>query len=98
MQSYCTYYTESYVEQRLSLSPSTGLLGGDYDHYECISILEDDTNAMLEFLKAKKDDHPDFRSSKTGYSYAESLQYLSAIQELQDTGAVRARSRRTAGA
>ena len=71
MQSYCTYYTESYVEQRLSLSPSTGLLGGDYDYYECISILEDDTNAMLEFLKAKKDDHPDFRSSKTGYSYSD---------------------------
>ena len=71
MQSYCTYYTENYVEQRLSLSPSTDLLGGDYDYYECISILEDDTNAMLEFLKAKKDDHPDFRSSKTGYSYSD---------------------------
>ena len=64
MQSYCTYYTENYVEQRLSLSPSADLLGGAYDYYECISILEDDTNAMLEF-------HPNFRSSKTGYSYAD---------------------------
>ncbi len=71
MQSYCTYYTENYVEQRLSLSPSADLLGGAYDYYECISILEDDTNAMLEFLKTKKDDHPNFRSSKTGYSYAD---------------------------
>lgn len=71
VQSYCTYYTEKYVEQRLSLTPSSNLLADGYDYYECIRILEDDTNDMIEFLKKKKDDHPNFRSSKTGYSYAD---------------------------
>lgn len=71
VQSYCTYYTEKYVEQRLSLTPSTGLLANGYDYYECIRILEDDTDAMLEFLKKKKDDYPDFRATGTGYSYAD---------------------------
>lgn len=71
MQSYCTVYTENYVEQKLSLKPSDNLIESGYDYYECITILENDTNDMLAFLKAKKDDYPDFRSSKTGYSYAD---------------------------
>ncbi len=71
MQSYCTYYTEKYVEQKLSLNPSVKLLENGYDYYECIGILEDDTNDMVEFLKKKKDDYPNFRSSKTGYSYGD---------------------------
>lgn len=71
LQSYCTYYTEKYVEQKLSLNPSGKLLESGYDYYECIRILENDTNDMIEFLKKKKDDHPNFRSSKTGYSYAD---------------------------
>lgn len=69
LQSYCTFYTEKYVEGKLSINPSSGLLENGYDYYECIRILENDTNDMIEFLKAKKDDYPDFRSSKTGYSY-----------------------------
>lgn len=71
IQSYCTYYTEKYVEQKLSLIPSADLLDGGYDYYECVRILENDTNEMIEFLKKKKDDHPNFRSSQTGYSYAD---------------------------
>lgn len=71
VESYCTYYTEKYVEQRLSLTPSANLLADGYDYYECIRILEDDTDAMIDFLKKKKDDYPNFRSSMTGYSYAD---------------------------
>lgn len=71
MQSYCTYYSEKYVEQRLSLTPSAALLESGYDYYECVRILENDTSEMIDFLKKKKDDYPDFRASKTGYSYAD---------------------------
>lgn len=71
MQSYCTYYTEKYVEQKLSLNPSANLLESGYDYYECIRILEDDTNAMQNFLLAKRENYPDFRSSKTGYTFAD---------------------------
>ena len=46
IQSYCTYYTEKYVEQKLSLNPSSGLLDNGYDYYECIRILENDTTEM----------------------------------------------------
>ena len=71
MQSYCTYYTEKYVEQRLSLNPSSGLLDRGYDYYECIRILENDTNNMMDFLLAKRENYPDFRSSQTGYTFAD---------------------------
>ena len=69
LNSYFNIYTEKHVEQRLELNPSSGLLNSGYDFYECIFILENDTNEMLSYLKAKKDDHPDYRSSVTGYSY-----------------------------
>ena len=71
LQSYCTYYTEKYVEQKLSLNPSSNLLESGYDYYECIRILENDTNDMQDFLLAKRENYPDFRSSKTGYTYAD---------------------------
>ena len=71
IQSYCTYYTEKYVEQKLSLSPSSGLLDNGYDYYECIRILENDTNEMQDYLLSKREHYPNFRSSRTGYTYAE---------------------------
>ena len=71
IQSYCTYYTEKYVEQKLSLNPSSDLLASGYDYYECIRILENDTNEMKDFLQAKRESYPHFRSSRTGYTYAD---------------------------
>ena len=71
MQSYCTYYTEKYVEQKLSLNPSSGLLDNGYDYYECIRILENDTNEMQDYLLSKREHYPNFRSSRTGYTYAD---------------------------
>lgn len=71
IQSYCTYYTEKYVEQKLSLNPSSGLLGNGYDYYECIRILENDTNEMQDYLLSKREHYPNFRSSRTGYTYAD---------------------------
>lgn len=71
LQSYFNVYTEKHVEQRLELNPSSNLLKNGYDFYECIYILEDDTSEMLSYLKAKKDDYPNYRSSVTGYSYTD---------------------------
>ena len=71
LQSYFTVYTEKHVEQRLELNPSYGLLDKGYDFYECIYILENDTNEMLNHLKSKKAKYPDYRSSITGYSYTD---------------------------
>ena len=71
IQSYCTYYTEKYVEQKLSLNPSSNLLESGYDYYECVRILENDTNEMRDFLQTKRENYPNFRSSKTGYTYAD---------------------------
>lgn len=71
IQSYCTYYTEKYVEQKLSLNPSSNLLESGYDYYECVRILENDTTDMQNYLLAKRESYPDFRSSQTGYTYAD---------------------------
>ena len=71
LQSYFNVYTEKHVEQRLELNPSQGLLEKGYDFYECIYILENDTTEMLNYLKQKKANYPDYRSSVTGYSYTD---------------------------
>ena len=81
LQSYCTYYTEKYVEQKLSLNPSSHLLENGYDYYECIRILENDTNDMQNFLLAKRGHYPDFRSSKTGYTYADLCAIYSSFKK-----------------
>lgn len=71
IRSYCSIYTEEYVELPLSLNPSSGLLESGYDYHECISILDDDTTGILEYLEGKKTNYPDFRSSVTGYSFTD---------------------------
>ena len=71
LQSYFNVYTEKHVEQRLELNPSSNLLGKGYDFYECIYILDNDTSEMQSFLKRKKDDYPNYRSSVTGYTYVD---------------------------
>ena len=76
LQSYCTYYTEKYVEQKLSLNPSSHLLENGYDYYECIRILENDTNDMQNFLLAKRE-----HSSKTGYTYADLCAIYSSFKK-----------------
>jgi len=81
MQSYCTYYTEKYVEQKLSLNPSTKLLDNGYDYYECIRILENDTKEMLDFLQTKRENYPHFRSSSTGYSFADLCEVYSEFKK-----------------
>lgn len=81
LQSYCTYYTEKYVEQKLSMNPSSHLLENGYDYYECIRILENDTNDMQNFLLAKREHYPDFRSSKTGYTYADLCAIYSSFKK-----------------
>ncbi|MFQ8812970.1 MAG: hypothetical protein ACLR8X_07275 [Gallintestinimicrobium sp.] len=82
MQSYCTYYTEKYVEQKLSLNPSRNLLDNGYDYYECVRILENDTNDMHDFLLAKRESYPNFRSSQTGYTYKDLCAIYSELKKI----------------
>ena len=83
MQSYCTYYTEKYVEQKLSLNPSRNLLDNGYDYYECVRILENDTNDMHDFLMAKRESYPNFRSSQTGYTYKDLCAIYSELKKYE---------------
>ena len=83
MQSYCTYYTEKYVEQKLSLNPSRNLLDNGYDYYECVCILENDTNDMHDFLLAKRESYPNFRSSQTGYTYKDLCAIYSELKKYE---------------
>lgn len=83
MQSYCTYYTEKYVEQKLSLNPSKNLLDNGYDYYECVRILENDTNDMHDFLLAKRESYPNFRSSRTGYTYKDLCAIYSELKKYE---------------
>ena len=83
MQSYCTYYTEKYVEQKLSLNPSRNLLDNGYDYYECVRILENDTKDMHDFLLAKRESYPNFRSSQTGYTYKDLCAIYSELKKYE---------------
>ena len=83
IESYFSIYTEKYVEQRLSSNPSENLIENGYDYYQCISMLEEDTTNMINFLKAKKELYPEFRSSVTGYSFSDLLEIYSSMQNYE---------------
>ena len=83
IESYFSIYTEKYVEQRLSNNHSEDLVEKGYDYYQCINMLEEDTASMIDFLKAKKELYPKFRSSVTGYSFNDLLEIYSSMRNYQ---------------
>lgn len=98
IQSYCTYYTEKYVEQKLSLNPSSGLLDNGYDYYECIRILENDTNEMQDYLLSKRGALPEFSLLPHRLHLCRPVRYLFRLQKIHHPGAVRLCAQRPAGA
>ncbi len=83
IESYFSVYTEKYVEQRLSGNPSRDLLDKGYDYYQCIDMLNSDTKDMIDFLKLKREAHPQFRSSVTGYSFADLLEIYTEMKNYE---------------
>ena len=83
IESYFSIYTEKYVEQRLSSNHFENLIENGYDYYQCINMLEEDTSNMIEFLKAKQELYPQFRSSVTGYSFKDLLEIYSSMRNYQ---------------
>lgn len=71
ISTYCEFYSEKYIEQRLLPNGTADLAGKDYDFIETVEVLEAITQEMLGYLQEKKDAYPDFRSSTTGYTYAD---------------------------
>ncbi len=59
------------MEQKLLAQPFVQSADNGYDYYECIRILENDTTEMQNYLLSKREHYPDFRSSRTGYTYAD---------------------------
>ena len=81
LDNYCSFYTEKYVSASLTLEPSKNLLESGYDYYESIEILNDNTSDILEYLKGKKTNYPDYRSSSTGYSYSDLYDMFDSLSE-----------------
>ncbi len=81
IESYFSIYTEKYVEHRLSDNPSVDLLEKGYDYYQCICMLDEDTQNMIDFLSVKKESYPQFRSSVTGYTFNDLYEIYDSMQD-----------------
>lgn len=81
LDNYCRFYTEKYVSASLTLEPSKGLLEKGYDYYESIEILDSNTSEILEYIKDKKTNYPDYRASSTGYSYSDLYDMFDSLSE-----------------
>ncbi len=69
IKNYYEFYAEKYVEEQLQNNGVSVLSEGNYDYLESAQVLEDSVSEMLDYLLAKRDSHPDFRSVETGYTY-----------------------------
>ena len=69
IKNYYEFYAEKYVEEPLQSNGVSALEKGNYDYIESVQVLEDSVSEMLDYLMAKRESHPYFRSVETGYTY-----------------------------
>lgn len=68
VQAYCMQMD---FVQEVPPTPSDGLLDSDDEYVQIVSILRQDVEDMLAYLHAMDVQYPQFRSTQTGYCYAD---------------------------
>lgn len=81
IKNYCLFFGEKYVEQSVLPNGIADMSVRNYDYLSSASILEKSTEEMLSYLLQKRNDYPDYRSSTTGYSYADLVDIYAYIRD-----------------
>lgn len=71
IQNYLIFYSEKYVDELVLPNNSANVLNSGYDFIERAEIIDKSVEEIAEYLRVKKDNYSNFRSSKTGYSFAD---------------------------
>ena len=71
IKNYFASYGEKYINQQTLPNNSVRGTEGQYDYIERAEILDSWTTNISNYLAAKKESNPDYRSAATGYSFVD---------------------------
>ncbi len=81
IKNYFTIYGEKYINQQTLPNNKVSDADSQYDYIERAEILETWVNNISDYLAAKKDANPDYRSAGTGYSFTDLYEIYNSIEE-----------------
>lgn len=81
IKNYFIIYGERYINQQTLPNNKVSEADSQYDFIERAEILETWVNNISDYLAAKKDVNPDYRSAGTGYSFTDLYEIYNSIQE-----------------
>ena len=82
LESYRTYFMDTYANTEVLTVTSNLLDYQDYDYAESIDMLESQIEIMLDYVVERKEQAPDFRSANTGLSFGDIETSLRTIEEI----------------
>lgn len=71
IKNYFAAYGEKYINQQTLPNNSVSGADNQYDYIERAEILDSWTNNISDYLAAKKETQPNYRSAETGYSFTD---------------------------
>lgn len=81
IKNYFTIYGEKYINQQTLPNNKVSEADSQYDYIERAEILETWVNNISDYLAAKSESNPDYRSAETGYSFTDLSEMYKSIAE-----------------
>lgn len=80
---YSAYYGETHVNSARSANGINDIYDKDYDYLEMMDVIDDSLTATLQTLNDKISGDSAFRSSETGYSFADLFREYELLQNIE---------------
>ena len=81
VKNYFRIYGEKYINQQVLPNNMSSEADSKYDYIEQVEILDNWVVNIQDYLAEKRDEQPDFRSSKTGYSFGDLFETYKAFAD-----------------
>ncbi|MCC8169695.1 MAG: diguanylate cyclase [Oscillospiraceae bacterium] len=81
IKNYFIIYGEKYINQQTLPNNKVSASDSQYDYIERAEILETWVTNISDYLAAKKETNPDYRSAETGYSFTDLYEIYKSIEE-----------------
>ena len=71
LNNYYRFYSERYVDQLILPNNAANITSNDYDYIESADVIQASVTDIQNYLIQKRQLYPDFRASRTGYTFTD---------------------------
>lgn len=79
LSEYFIYYSETHINKESIPANVETLIKSNYDYLETVEVLNNSVSNTINYLSIQSENFPDYRSSKTGYSFKDLYNIYSNI-------------------